>query len=110
MPQGWVCVLVYVDDLLLVGVEAAVKSVLDCLSSVLTLSQAGEVSFFPGIQIVRDRGSRRLQIGQPTYLRDVLDRFCMLDCNAVSISLPTGVHLSDSSLAGAKPFAELVGS
>jgi hypothetical protein len=41
IPQGWVCVLVYVDDLLLVGVQDAVKSVLDCLSSVFTLSQAG---------------------------------------------------------------------
>jgi hypothetical protein len=110
IPQGWVCVLVYVDDLLLVGVQDAVKSVLDCLSSAFTLSQAGEVSFFLGIQIVRDRGSRTLQISQPRYIHDVLNRFSMLDCNAVSTPVPTGVHLSDSSLAGAKPFAELVGS
>jgi hypothetical protein len=111
MQQRWLCILVYVDDLLLVSVQDAAKNVQECLSFVFTLSQAGEVSFFLGIQIVRDRGSRTLQIRQARYIRDVLNRSCMLHAMLCLLLFPLVCsHLSESSLAGAKPFAELVGS
>ena len=41
LQQGWVGVLVYVDDLLLVGTKPAIDTVLGNLSSAFTLTQEG---------------------------------------------------------------------
>ena len=110
LQQGWTAVLVYVDDLLLLGTQPAIDVVLANLSASFTLSQTGEADFFLGVEICRDRERRTLHLSQRRYIQDVLARFQMQDCNAIKTPVALGGCTSDSSLAGAVPYSELVGS
>nr|GEW52879.1 Gag-Pol polyprotein [Tanacetum cinerariifolium] len=47
-----------------------------------------------GMQIHRDRVSRKIWLSQKSYWKKILQRFNMQDCKPISISFPTDVKLS----------------
>src|ERR1700742_181631 len=88
---------VFVDD----GVLASNSlPLLDFLVSELSkhfkLRDLGETSFILGMQVTRDRSKRILELSQRQYIVDMLDRYGMANCNAVSTPMLPGLRLSAS--------------
>ena len=60
------------------------------LSTKFEMDDQGEIHYFLGMAIKRDRASRILTIDQSLYLDKVLKRFGMTECNPVSTPLENG--------------------
>ncbi|KAL0286680.1 UNVERIFIED_CONTAM: Retrovirus-related Pol polyprotein from transposon TNT 1-94 [Sesamum angustifolium] len=88
--------LLYVDDMLI-----AAKNIHDVLAFKVLLSQEfdmkdlGAATKILGMEIHRDRGSRKLWLSQRGYVEKVLDRFGM--SKAKSVSTPLANHFKLSS-------------
>ena len=82
-----VLVLVYVDDLLIAGDSRQVESVKKVIQAAYKCRDLGPAKHFLGMSIRRDRVSRELWLGQPTYTQEILARF------GVSGGRPKRIHL-----------------
>ena len=86
----------YVDDLFMVGVKLVnIQEVKEGLGWEFKMKELGEAKFLLGIEIRRQEGGDVL-LAQERYARDVLSRFCMVGCKAVSTPLEFGCHLESS--------------
>lgn len=89
---------VYVDDILLLSNDnnyiARLKS---SLSSKFKMKDMGEASSILGINIERDRNRGTISIDQSLYIKSILERFGMSDCNPVSSPLDLNQKLSMES-------------
>lgn len=75
----------YVDDLLIAGQDPVVVAAFKVAISVrFAMKDLGALAFMLGMQVVRDRQARTLEIRQATYVAQVLKRFGMEDCKPVS--------------------------
>ena len=75
---------VYVDDLLPISNDTEMlKKEKAVLCEKYEMTDNGEADYLLGMVIKRDRTSRTLTMSQPTYLRDMLKKFRMENCNAV---------------------------
>ena len=113
-------VLIYVDDLIILSSDMRVMEELKCrLKDEFEMSDLGELHYFVGIQIERDRKCFRLTLSQKAYIEEVLERFGMADCKPIGTPLEPKaqlVKLSDEEYAlclfemQAIPYKEAVGS
>jgi hypothetical protein len=94
--------LVYVDDILLVGRLEAITRVKEELAKLFTVTDLGEATFFLGIGIMRDRSTRTVTLSQGRYGLDVLDRFGMVEAKPARTSLPAGFKFEKVEGEGAK--------
>ncbi len=77
-----------VDDLLLIGESPGlISGMKKMLSDRFEVTDLGDLSYFLGIKVSRDRSSRLITLSQPKYINNVLERFNMADCHP-SPSLP----------------------
>jgi len=67
--------LVYVDDVLVVGEAAVVKILKQKLSQIYEMTDLGPASKFVGLEIARDRENRRLTVHQTSYTKKLLSRY-----------------------------------
>lgn len=89
-----VLLILYVDDILIFADSiAAVERTKKQLFAKYAMSDLGEAQQFLGLQILRDRPARKIYIHQSAYLRRVLDRFNMADCNGVAIPMDPSNNL-----------------
>jgi Reverse transcriptase (RNA-dependent DNA polymerase) len=96
-------VLLYVDDLLLACNNLKkLKEVKAVLSVNFEMVDIGEVSFFLGIEVERNRKDRIIRVKQRKYISDILDRFGMSNCKPVSTPLDTKVKLSKTMIVDQK--------
>jgi transposase InsO family protein len=87
----------YVDDLLILSNSTPrLDRFKRQLSQIFDMKDLGEAHYVLGFQIHRDRQARTLSISQGEYIKNVLDRFDMLDCKPVATPLATGVKLLKS--------------
>jgi hypothetical protein len=87
-PKTHVVIGFHVDDLIIGGIDKeAVKGTKQALSQRFKMKDLGELNFFLGMRITRDRTTGDITLSQSQYAREVLSRFGMLD--AVSISSPS---------------------
>ena len=87
----------YVDDLLILSNSMRrLDQFKNQLSQIFQMKDLGEAHYVLGFQIHRDRQARTLSISQGEYIKNVLDRFDMLDCKSVTTPLATGVKLLKS--------------
>lgn len=85
-------VLVYVDDLLLLGHKLAdVEELKALLKRQFKIKDLGEARSILNMQITRDRKKRELTLSQPGYTRQVLELFNMADCHPVKTPMEPGV-------------------
>jgi hypothetical protein len=107
-----VYLLVHVDDCLLVGSSTGVKYSKDVIKSLFDVKDMGDVSLFLGLDVIRDRSTRKLWLGQPRYVQTLLDQFGMSDCKPRVAPLDTGLQLSKDGdpLSSDTPYNALVGS
>ena len=102
---------VYVDDLLLMGKPADCRLVADQLAEAFEMTSLGPVKYLLGVEIVIDVSQRRVEFNQQAYVRDVLKRFHMENCNGCA----TPEFMSEPSVKTPKtqeylPYRELVGA
>ena len=78
-------VALYVDDLLITGQDRGeVDRFKNAISQAFKMKDLGAVSFLLGMEVVRDRAVRTLQIKRTAYVKQVLQRFGMDGCKPVS--------------------------
>lgn len=117
---NFVALLLYVDDILIVGKDTTKISQLKKeLSKSFDMKDLGPAQQILGMQIVRDRNNRRLWLSQEKYIERVLERFNMNNSKPVSIPLANHFKLSKSACPSSKeeigemssvPYSSAVGS
>ncbi|CAA7045971.1 unnamed protein product [Microthlaspi erraticum] len=64
------------------------------LSSHFEMKDMGEAEYIRGVKIHRDRSRKLLALSQESYIRTILERFKMLDCNPIDTPIAKGEGLS----------------
>lgn len=85
----------YIDDLVLISNDLEYLSIHKALlSQRFSMTDNKEIAYILGIQIIRDRSKKTLQLIQSKYIKDILTKFNMSACNPVSTPLEAGIHYS----------------
>ena len=85
----------YVDDMLLIGNNREIiQDVKTQLSSKFDMKDLGASNFILGMEIKRDRKRRKLWLNQRKYVKTLLQRFNMQECNPIKVPIHVGVKLS----------------
>eukprot|EP00253_Pinus_taeda_P033307 PITA_33307 len=85
----------YVDDMLLVGNDKEIIQVLKTqLSSKFDMKYLRAANYILGMEIKRVREKMKLWLNQREYVETILQRFNMQDSKSVKIPIPVGVRLS----------------
>ncbi|GJX47497.1 gag-pol polyprotein [Tanacetum coccineum] len=83
------------------------------------MKDLGPANKILGMQIHRDRVSRKIWLSQKSYVKKILQRFNMQDCKPISTSFPTNIKLSSKMSPSSEkermemsrvPYASAVGS
>ena len=86
---------IYVDDITIVSrSEPAIQRVIQDLEKRFKLRNLGPTRFLLGIEVIRDRANRTLQLWQRQYIVDILEHFGMADSNPVSTPMDPGLTLT----------------
>ncbi len=106
-------ILIYVDDLILIAKSKhEINNMKTMLINNFQMKDLGELTYFLGIEINRDRGRRELIIKQSAYISRLIKKFNMQGCK--HNSTPMDMNNIDSSIVNNDdkkfPYAELVGS
>ncbi|XP_057747987.1 uncharacterized mitochondrial protein AtMg00810-like [Arachis stenosperma] len=79
--------LAYVDDILVTGISATeIESLIQQLHAVFTLKDLGEMSFFLGVEVVRDSPDSLL-LKQSKYIKELLGKANIPDAKPVPTSM-----------------------
>ena len=93
--DDFVILLLYVDDILIVGRNVSrIDSLKKQLSKFFAMKDLGLVKRILGIRIERDRASKKLDMSQEQYIEKVLARFNMSKAKVVSSPLASHFKLS----------------
>ena len=103
--------LVYVDDILVVGRDLSrVQEVKQQMKAAFTIADMGEVEWFLGIRIQRDRAKGVIRISQKTMAEDILARFNMNEAKPFPVPIKRGAAPCVGGDVVDVPYGELVGS
>ena len=93
-PKTGVIIAVWVDDLVLFekGMEG-INRLKKELNTEFEMKDSGELKYFLGIQVLRNRKEKRIQLAQSGYTRQILERFDMESSKPMSTPLATGTKL-----------------
>ena len=97
-PDGnFIILLLYVDDMLIVGQDTSKISKLKLeLSKSFSMKDMGPAKQILGIRIVRDRSLGQIWLSQENYIKKVLERFNMDKAKPVNFPLEGHFKLSSS--------------
>ena len=85
---NFIILLLYVDDMLIVGQDLNMINKLKVeLSKTFDMKDLGAAKHILGMQITRDRESKKLWLSQETYIERILERFNMQHAKPVSTPL-----------------------
>ena len=115
-----VFVVLYVDDVLLIGNSVKVLSdVKGYLKKQFDMKDLGEANYILGIKLLRDRKNKVLALSQASYIDKIVTRFGMENSKRGLLPFRHGIHLSkeqspktpeEKELMSKKPYASAVGS
>ncbi|KAJ0939366.1 putative RNA-directed DNA polymerase [Helianthus annuus] len=118
--DDFIILLLYVDDMLIVGKNAdRIVELKKELIKSFSMKDLGPAKQILGIQITRDRASKKLHMSQEQYIEKVLRRFNMDKAKSVSSPLTPNFKLTDKDCPSSKeeikdmdkvPYASAVGS
>ena len=87
--------MLYVDDILLIGNDIGLLSdVKKWLVEKFQMKDLGQASHVLGIQIIRDRKNKLLELSQASYIDKVLARFSMKNSKKGQLLTRHGIVLS----------------
>ena len=105
---------IWVDDLILVGKIDQLTALKSDLSKEFQMKDLGELKYFLGICVERDRRARTIRINQAAYIDKILERFDMKDCHPTATPLAAGTRLAkakkDDEMVDEKMYQRKVGS
>lgn len=88
-------VILYVDDFLIAGPSRSrIQEIAHGLNKRFELKELGDVSYFLGFDISRDREARTIHLSQRTYIENLLDKYGASEMNGVQTPWPAGLTLS----------------
>ena len=89
--------ILYVDDILLIGNDISMlSSVKESFNGKFSMKDLGEAMYILGIKIYRDRSRRLLGLSQITYIDKVLKRFNMSEAKKGFLPISHGIRLSET--------------
>ncbi len=110
----------YVDDLLIFSKEIKeIERVKKFSSQEFEMKDLGQLTYFLGIQVMRDRNKGTISLGQSKYIGEILNSFNMEDCKLVATPLEASSKLckplttktpEEIDAMKGVPYRELVGS
>jgi hypothetical protein len=84
----------YVDDILIASSSASsIALVKDILHDRFSMMDIGRLHLFLGLEISQDTFG--IKLSQAKYVRDILDRFHMIDCKSTPTPFLSGIKLED---------------
>lgn len=87
-------VLVYVDDLIIIGdYSEEIQRTRENLSVRFQMKELVELKHFHGLEV--ERTKKGLCLGQQKYAKDLLHRYEMIDCNPMSTPMDPNVRLQE---------------
>jgi hypothetical protein len=90
----FIYVALYVDNMLLIGNNMdTIKEVKKQLSSKFDMKDISASNFILGMDIKKDRATRKIWLNQTKYIETVQKWFNMQDCKPVKVSIPMGARL-----------------
>jgi transposase InsO family protein len=106
-----VYILIYVDDLLVIGPKNGTQQTVDFLLATYDCHDLGNASSYLGLQITRDRARRSIFINQQPNARDLVARYNMTECKTRSTPLHDIKLVKGDSppLDDSSKFARLIG-
>ena len=96
-PQGDAMVTIHVDDMAVAtSNKLTMTSIFDDLRKIIDIVDMGEIHWFLGMAVTRDRQARTISLSQKGFIDTILKRFRMEDSYGVSTPLDPHVVLSKS--------------
>lgn len=93
MDQTCIWILVYVDDILVIGNDSkSIHSLITDLNTVFALKDLGEIHHFLGIETTHTKTG--LHLCQDKYIKDLLHKAKMLDTRSTATPMITSLQLS----------------
>ncbi len=82
------------------------------LSCKFEMKDLGDLHFFLGMEVERDRAQHLLYINQIRYLKEILKRFHMEDCKPIAVPLDPKTKLKKNEIKDVEmvPYQQTVGS
>jgi len=110
-----VMIAMWVDDLVIFGKDlASIDAVKQQLKEEYEMKDLGELKYFLGIQVHRDKEQKLIHINQSSYNRTVLERFGMTNSKPANTPLPSSVRLIKATMTDVlteqKEYQSIVGS
>lgn len=106
--------LVYVDDVLIVVNKRAVDAAKAEFMNLFSSRDLGDVSYFLGFQVLRDRSAKTMWIGQTKLIHETLQRHQLDNTNPTVLPMDAGLKMQsckdDVDAVTDKPYREVVGS
>src|SRR5437667_6018079 len=105
----------WVDDLIIFGKDmASINELKAQLNEEYEMKDLGELKYFLGIQVHRDRERKIIHINQSRYNRTILERYGMQNSKPASVPLSTGTRLVKATtmdvLTDQKEYQSIIGS
>ena len=89
--------LLYFDDLFLTGKEKLIKYAINRLAAEFEMKDLGMMHYFLGMEVWQSADG--ISLGQGKYAVEIMKRFEMMDCKAMTTPMASNLKLlSDSSL------------
>jgi hypothetical protein len=99
--RGTTIIILYIDDITILSDSLNnIKSVKSALFKRYEMTDLGEISFYLGVNIKRDRSNKRLEIDQSRYVDEIVNRFGLSDANPVCTPLPSGTDVHFEKYTG----------
>jgi Reverse transcriptase (RNA-dependent DNA polymerase)/gag-polypeptide of LTR copia-type/Integrase core domain/GAG-pre-integrase domain/Domain of unknown function (DUF4219) len=110
-----VIIAMWVDDLIIFGKDmASINDLKAQLNEEYEMKDLGELNYFLGIQVHRDKERKIIHINQPGYIRTILERYDMQNSKPANIPLSSGARLIKAiitdTLVDQKEYQSIVGS
>jgi transposase InsO family protein len=114
-PQTGIILAIWVDDLLIFAKDKkGMNDVKAALKDEYEMKDLGELQYFVGIQVHRNRKEKLFHINQSGYVKAILERYDMDESNPASVPLSQGTQLKkatiDDRLAIPSEYQSIVGS
>ena len=92
--ENGVIIAIFVDDLLLLGPYLAeISNLKKQLGDRFRMRDMGPISWYLGMEVIRDRPNRTLYINQSAFTQRMLEDLEMEDCKSAKVPMDSGIEL-----------------